>query len=289
VTGAPGTGKSTLVDVLAYEYRQRGHTVGVLAVDPSSPYTGGALLGDRIRMRRLSGDPGIFIRSMATRGAAGGLSRAAADTVQALDAAGYTRIFVETVGAGQDQGEIARLAHTVIVVEAPGLGDEIQAIKAGILETASVLVVNKADRDGAEQTIAALQMMLDLAGSRPKAVAHHGTMMAVPEAGAPPVADAWEPPLLPTVATEGRGIVAVLEAVEAHRTYLATSPAGDSLERHRAEVQLRHALDEALRRLLAERTDPAAYGEALEQIIRRTTDPHTAADQLVSRLSGTFP
>jgi len=150
VTGAPGTGKSTLVNELAKVYRQRDRTVGIIAVDPTSPFSGGALLGDRIRMRDLSGDPGIFIRSMATRGSLGGLARATADAIKVLDAAGYQTIFVETVGAGQAEVDIAKAAHTTIVVEAPGLGDEIQAFKAGITEIADIFVVNKADREGAE-------------------------------------------------------------------------------------------------------------------------------------------
>ncbi len=284
ITGASGTGKSTLVNTLARAYRQRGATVGILAVDPSSPFTGGALLGDRLRMRDLSGDEGIFIRSMATRGAMGGLSRMAADAVHALDAAGYDRIFVETVGAGQDEVEVARLAHTVVVIEAPGLGDEIQAIKAGILEAADILVVNKADRDGAEQTLAALHMMLELRNPTPKVVSHHGTAMAVPGAEVAQEAGGWQPPLLPTVATEGRGAEAVVEAVEAHRAHLEASGEGLRLEARRAEDQLNRALEEALRRLLGEVTGPAAYRQAVEQIARREVDPRTAAQRLAGRL-----
>lgn len=159
VTGAPGTGKSTLVNALAKAYRAAGRTVGVIAVDPTSPFSGGALLGDRVRMRDLAGDPGVFIRSMATRGSLGGLARATADVISVLDAAGFDRILVETVGVGQAEIDIASAAHTTIVVEAPGLGDEVQAIKAGILEIADLFAVNKADRDGADHTVMALQMM----------------------------------------------------------------------------------------------------------------------------------
>ncbi len=288
VTGAPGTGKSTLVNALAARYRQRGETVGILAVDPSSPFTGGALLGDRLRMRDLAGDDGIFIRSMATRGATGGLPRVAADAVQALDAAGYSRIFLETVGAGQDEVEVARLAHTVVVVEAPGLGDDIQAIKAGILEIASVLVVNKADREGAEQALAALRLMLDLASPSPATISHHGESMEVPSPVHEPTVG-WQPPLLATIATEGGGIEAVIEAIEAHRAYLAATSAGAGLEEQRARAQLERALAEALRELLAQALGPDDYQQALEAIVARASDPHSAANRLLGRLQGARP
>ena len=171
ITGAPGTGKSTLVNALARSYRQQGRTVGIIAVDPTSPFSGGALLGDRVRMRDLAGDPGIFIRSMATRGNLGGLAHATADVISVLDAAGFERILVETVGVGQAEVDIASAAHTTVVVEAPGLGDEVQAIKAGVLEIADLFAVNKADREGADHTVMALQMMQGLA---PVPAGHHG-------------------------------------------------------------------------------------------------------------------
>ena len=178
VTGSPGTGKSTLVNELAKLYRQQNLTVGIVAVDPTSPFSGGAVLGDRIRMRDLSGDAGVFIRSMATRGSLGGLARATTDVVKILDAAGYDVVLIETVGAGQSEIDIARTADTVIVVEAPGLGDEVQAIKAGILEIADILVVNKADRDGAQSTVNALHAMLDL-GTTQNRTLHHGVLLEV--------------------------------------------------------------------------------------------------------------
>ena len=284
VTGAPGTGKSTLVNVLARGYRQRDLTVGILAVDPTSPFTGGALLGDRLRMRDLCGDAGIFIRSMATRGASGGVSYVAADAVQALDAAGYDRVFVETVGAGQDEVEVALLAHTVIVVEAPGLGDDIQAIKAGLLEVADILVVNKADRDGAEQAMAALRAMLELANSSSGVVSHHGRMMAVGANAEAAPARGWQLPLLATVATEGRGVDALLDAVEAHRTHLTDTGRGPEVEIRRAEGQLNRAIDSALRRLVAERVGTAAYREALGRVLDRSADPHAAAEWLIEHL-----
>ena len=205
VTGAPGTGKSTLVNELTKAYRAADVRVGIVAVDPTSPFSGGAILGDRIRMRDLSGDPGVFIRSMASRGNLGGLARATADVVKVLDVAGFDTILVETVGAGQSEVEIARTAHTTLVVEAPGLGDDIQALKAGILEIADVLVVNKADREGAEHTRRALQIMLDLGAEQ--SVRHHGQNMRVGsvEGVSCPEQD-WRPTICSTVAVTGQGV-----------------------------------------------------------------------------------
>jgi len=194
VTGAPGTGKSTLVNELAKAYRRldQPRTVGIIAVDPTSPFSGGAILGDRIRMRDLAGDAGIFVRSMATRGSLGGLARATADAIKVLDAAGYEVIFVETVGAGQAEVDIAKTAYTTIVVEAPGLGDEIQALKAGIMEIADIFVVNKADREGADSTVAAIRMMLDL---------NHASHVE---------GQGWRPPVCKTIAVRGDGVPARL-------------------------------------------------------------------------------
>src|SRR5512146_774262 len=179
VTGAPGTGKSTLVNRLALHFRGLGRRVAIVAVDPSSPFTGGAVLGDRVRMKDLSGDTGVFIRSMASRGSLGGLAQATAGVVQVFDAAGYEMILIETVGAGQGEVDIARLAHTTLVVEAPGLGDDIQAIKAGILEIADILVINKADRPGVENTEKALKSTLELAHPLQHVFRHHGQAMTV--------------------------------------------------------------------------------------------------------------
>ena len=182
ITGPPGSGKSTLVNELAKQFRLRDLLVGIVAVDPSSPFTGGALLGDRVRMRDLSGDDGIFIRSMASRGSLGGLAETTGNVVKVLDAAGFEIILVETVGAGQAEVEIAGAAHTTLVIEAPGMGDEIQTIKAGILEIADILVVNKADRPGSEKTVKALKMMVHM-GSGSRRVSHHGRQMDVPGHG----------------------------------------------------------------------------------------------------------
>src|SRR5512139_3920816 len=213
VTGAPGTGKSSLVNMLARHYRnppdgQTPKKIAIVCVDPSSPFTGGAILGDRIRMRDLAGDPGVFIRSMATRGSLGGIASATAAIVQVLDAAGFELVLIETVGAGQSEVDIARLAHTTVVVEAPGFGDDIQAIKAGILEIADVLVVNKADLPGVENTERALRGSLDLAHPTPHRIMHHGRVEMIPDqANSVEAADSiWVPPILRTVAIDGTGI-----------------------------------------------------------------------------------
>ena len=221
VTGAPGTGKSTLVTALAQSYRQLGLTVGIVAIDPTSPFTGGALLGDRVRMRSLAGDTGVFVRSMATRGSLGGLSKTTGDVVTVLDAAGFDRVIVETVGVGQAEVEIASTAHTTLVVEAPGLGDEVQAIKAGILEIADILVVNKADRPGVDKTLRALEMMLEIEGGGPRLIRHHGQLLRVEtplelaeEEGR------WQVIVMKTVAMESTGVFELRERIEAHRHWL---------------------------------------------------------------------
>ncbi len=229
ITGAPGTGKSTLVAALAKEVRSRGHTVAILSIDPTSPFTGGAILGDRIRMRDLSGDAGVFIRSMANRGALGGLAHAAADVASVLDAAGFDLIFVETVGAGQAEVDVARVADTVVVVEAPGMGDDVQAIKAGILEIADILVVNKADREGADATVAALQAALELGEATS---GHHG--LSLPTA-IHSTQHSRRMPLLKTVATRGEGVADLLDVIEQH---CALMSGNTELRRQRAEQEI---------------------------------------------------
>ncbi len=262
VTGAPGTGKSTLVNGLALTYRAQGQTVGIVAVDPTSPFTGGAILGDRVRMQALSGDPGVFIRSMATRGNLGGLAWATRDAVTVLDAAGFDVIIVETVGAGQSEVDIAQAAHTTIVVTVPGLGDEIQTVKAGILEIADVFVVNKADYPNADQTVAQLRTMLNL----------------------DPHADTWRPPILKTIATTGEGVPEVVEAIQQHRDYLVES--GEKTQRERARMQS-EVLD-ILRHTLLERALNNVAGERLEELIDRVAarelDPYSAARYLMERI-----
>jgi LAO/AO transport system kinase len=258
VTGPPGAGKSSLVAALAAAWRARGITVGIIAVDPSSPYTGGAILGDRIRMQGLGGDAGVFIRSMASRGRLGGLARATDDAIALLDAAGFAVVLVETVGAGQGEVDIARSAQSTVVVEVPGLGDDVQALKAGLLEAADLLVVNKADRAGADQALRQLRAMLALGGAR-----HEG----------------WTPPVLSAVATTGEGADEIVEALAAHRSFLQ---GGDALAR-RASAQAAQALAAAVGELALERirADEGAYQAALDEIAARRASPHAAAARLL--------
>jgi LAO/AO transport system kinase len=267
VTGAPGAGKSTLVGALAREFRRRGRTVGIVAVDPSSPFTGGALLGDRIRMQELAGDSGVFIRSMASRGHLGGLAQATGDVVKLLDAAGFAMVLVETVGAGQSEVEVASAAHTAIVVEAPGMGDDIQAIKAGILEIADILVVNKADLPGAERRVAQLEAMLSMGYSEAKA--------------------AWRPPVLRTVAAQGQGVAELAAVVEQHWNYLAEEGRLADFRRRQAEQEFEEALRAEAMQVLRERIlDPARQDELVERICQRELDPYSAASKVLAGMRG---
>lgn len=282
VTGAPGTGKSSLVNQLALHYRkQQNKRVAIVAVDPSSPFTGGAVLGDRVRMRDLSGDPNVFIRSMASRGSLGGLAQSTANVVQVFDAAGFDVVIVETVGAGQSEVDIARLAHTTLVVEAPGLGDDIQAIKAGILEIADILVVNKADRPGVENTEKALKTMLELAHPAERVFKHHGTYMGV-AAPKPNLNKAvWIPSIQRTISTEGTGIAELVDAIAKHTAYLRSSGGWALRERTRLEVELEALLREGLMKKFQESTTAQAYEQALEAVIQRKISPWEAANDLL--------
>lgn len=284
LTGSPGSGKSSLVTALAKQYRAQGETVGIIAVDPTSPFTGGAILGDRIRMRDLSGDRGVFIRSMATRGSLGGLSRATRDAIRVLDAAGFDRVLVETVGAGQSEVDIVRAAYTTVVIEAPGMGDDVQAIKAGILEIADVLVVNKADRPGADNTVRSLRAMLEMGhpASRDQLVSHHGQLMPVKQAPAAFGDERlWLPPVVKTVAIEDKGIEEVMQAIEAHRGFLNQDGRMTTLERQHIEIELHDRLRDALiARLL--RTLPVESVESIvNQVQQRRLDPQSAVEQLL--------
>ncbi|HEY8042233.1 MAG TPA: methylmalonyl Co-A mutase-associated GTPase MeaB [Polyangiaceae bacterium] len=287
VTGNPGAGKSTLVDRLIEAYRAQGQRVGVVAVDPTSPYTGGAILGDRIRMSRHATDEGVFIRSLATRGHLGGLSRSARDVVRVLDACGYGVVLVETVGVGQDELEITRTAHSTLVVMAPGMGDEVQAIKAGILECADVFAVNKADREGADATVRDLELMIALGNETIRALSKtrgHATHSAadghLQPAPSDPTAARWTPPIVKCVATRGEGVAELVAALEKHRAWVQGTEAGQAGRRARLAEEVRETLREALIEAavhdLGERVD-----EAVRAVEARQSDPYTATEQLV--------
>ena len=282
VTGAPGTGKSSLVNQLTLHYRkEQNKKVAIIAVDPSSPFTGGAVLGDRVRMRDLSGDDGVFIRSMASRGSVGGLSQKTAAFVQVFDAAGYEIIIIETVGAGQSEVDIAKLAHTTLVVEAPGLGDDIQAIKAGILEIADVLVVNKADRPGVENTERALRSTLELAHPTKRIFRHHGQDMSVDNTPEPDT-QLWIPPILKTISTEGSGIAELAEAIEKHAAHLHQSGDWDSRDRSRLKSELEALLMDTLMKQFFEGIQSSAYDDVLEKVVQRDISPYEAIHSLIS-------
>ncbi len=282
ITGAPGTGKSTVVNALTRTLRARGQTVAIVAVDPTSPFSGGAVLGDRIRMADLFGDKGVFIRSMATRGSLGGLAAATSDVVRVLDAAGFDMVLIETVGAGQSEVDIARTAFTTIVVDAPGMGDDVQAIKAGILEIADILVVNKADRPGVENTVRALKAMLDL-GHRMRAISHHGQRLIQDDGPKPePEYDFWQVPILKTVASEYTGLDELADAIEQHRVYLRESGTIRDRERLRVESELADRLRSALLdRLVAERT-PQVFADVVRRMVARELDPGSAVQELLN-------
>jgi LAO/AO transport system kinase len=264
ITGAPGAGKSTLVDRLASYYRAQGETVAIVAVDPSSPFTGGAILGDRIRMQAMATDPGIFIRSMASRGHMGGLARATVDAVAILDAAGYDKVIIETVGVGQDEVDIVKTADVTVVVLVPGMGDDIQAIKAGLMEIGDVFAINKADRDGVLRTERELESMLSIS-ERP---------------------DGWKPPIVKTVATENTGLDALAEAVASYAGFVR-SHTGDAdgrranVAEHRIVEMLR---DRLLRIALSKGVNPEELRLMARAVANRSRDPYSVVDEIISRL-----
>jgi LAO/AO transport system kinase len=264
VTGAPGAGKSTLVTRLVRELRNRERKVGVVAVDPTSPFTGGAILGDRIRMMELAGDPNIFIRSMASRGSLGGLAASTRDVVRAMDAAGYDPIIIETVGTGQAEVEVMRTAQTVLVVVAPGMGDDIQAIKAGILEIADLFIVSKMDKPGADQTVAELAMLLSLDPKRKQA--------------------AWRVPILKTSALKEQGIAEVADAIQKHRTYLEESGTWFQRAQRQVRSELQTLVIQAVMKSLAASVTQEEWDTFIEDITRRERDPYSIAQELERRI-----
>jgi len=281
VTGSPGSGKSTLVNHLVRALRSGDRTetppkVAVIAVDPTSPFSGGALLGDRVRMGDLAGDTGVYIRSMASRGALGGLAHATSAVTRAVDAAGFDIIIIETVGAGQTEVEIARLAHTIIVVEAPGMGDDIQAIKAGILEIADILVVNKSDRPGADNAVRALSTMLELA--RPG----WGGDEVDSESDVSLQNHTWTPPILQTIATQASGMEPLIDAIQDHWDYLARSGEKWKRERERLENELNNLLQTALVAGLHANVPGDVYQDYIQRLIEREVSPHQAVQELLA-------
>jgi len=291
ITGSPGAGKSTLVDKLAATYREQGLTVGVIAIDPASPYTGGAVLGDRIRMASNVGDMDVFFRSMSARGTLGGLSTATTDAVKALDAFGKDKVIIETVGAGQNEVDIVRTADTVAVLVPPGSGDDVQMLKAGILEIADLFVVNKADLEGADRTVQELREMLQLRGGEStKGAGHHG----VGAAGRDPADESsedgddgeqWEPQIIETVADRGEGVAALIDALDDHRAYLENSGEIDAKARTRYAEEIRTLLREDTRELLAEEIDArGGLDERVDAVLAREADPYAVADEIIAPL-----
>jgi LAO/AO transport system kinase len=265
ITGSPGTGKSTLTDRIALALRRRNLTVGIIAVDPSSPFTGGALLGDRIRMQGAAVDPGVFIRSMATRGHLGGLARATADVIKILDAFGKDYIIVETVGVGQDEVEIAKSADTTILVLAPGLGDAIQSMKAGVMEIADIYAINKADRDGADQLFSDVRMRVDQDVHIRK--------------------KAWEPPVLSTVAADDKGVAELVEAIAAHRGFLQESGRMTGARWEKMRHETLSLLKEEVSRVILERIlGNGRFDALIDEIISRRKDPYTSIQEIIQSL-----
>ena len=261
VTGSPGAGKSTLVDQLALRYRKLGQKVGIVAVDPTSPFTGGAILADRIRMQSLSTDPNVFVRSMATRGKMGGLSPSINEALMVLDAAGYPILIVETVGAGQDEVDIAKTAHATVVLVVPGMGDAIQTLKAGMMEIADLFVINKADREGASTTEQELAALLSISS---------------PGGG-------WVPPMVKTVATRGEGVDELLEAIERYRSFLSHPGRKREQGIRLFREHLLRMLGEQLQRLVFDRISEKELDQYAEKLMTRELDPYTIMDRLLER------
>jgi len=292
VTGSPGAGKSTLVDKVAATYREQGLTVGVIAIDPSSPFSGGAVLGDRIRMASNAGDMDMFFRSMSARGSLGGLSTATTDAVTALDAFGKDKIIVETVGAGQNEVDIVRTADTVAVLVPPGSGDDVQMLKAGILEIGDVFVVNKADLDGADRTVQQLREMLQGRSGRPDSGHHGATELAGDHGEASDDSDeeddeseTWNPPIVETVANRGEGVDDFLDALANHGEYLDRTGRREGQARERFAAEIRTLLREDANELLVDELDRRGGIEHyVDAVIERHTDPYTVVDEVLEPL-----
>ncbi|SDE77775.1 methylmalonyl Co-A mutase-associated GTPase MeaB [Halorientalis regularis] len=288
ITGSPGAGKSTLVDKMAEEYRNRGLTVGVIAIDPSSPFTGGAVLGDRIRMASNTGDMDVFFRSMSARGTLGGLSTATTDAVKALDAFGKDKIIIETVGAGQNEIDIVRTADTVAVLVPPASGDDVQMLKAGILEIADLFVVNKADLDGANRTVQELREMIEMRRDElAVATGHHGTVEKTRDEDATGDATdedgpSWSPSIVETVAKRGDGLDELLSVLDDHREYLVESGQLEVKARNRYAAEIRRLLREDTADLLAEEIEErGGLDQFVDRVLDRETDPYAVADELL--------
>ena len=264
ITGSPGAGKSTLVTRIVRELRQRERKVGVIAVDPTSPFSGGAILGDRIRMMELAGDPNVFIRSMASRGNLGGLAASTYDVVRAMDAAGYDPILIETVGTGQAEVEVMRAAQTILVVIAPGMGDDIQAIKAGILEIADIFVVSKADKAGADQTVAELAMLLSLVPHQRKA--------------------SWRIPIQKTSSLQGTGIAELVDAIQRHRDYLQESNTLTERTQRQLRSEVQQLIQQAMMQALKSAVSEEEWQRLIEDMSERRRDPYSVAEELVGRI-----
>jgi LAO/AO transport system kinase len=273
ITGAPGVGKSTLVDQMVAHLRKRGKTVGVLAVDPTSPFSGGAILGDRVRMQRHSMDPGVFIRSLATRGHFGGLTQSTRSAIDILDAMGKDVILVETVGVGQDEVDVVRSAHTTVIVVIPGMGDDIQAIKAGILEVGDIFLVNKSDREGTDKTLNELRLMIEMDQRK------HDKGL-------------WKPPIIKVEAISDKGVDDFLDAVDEHAHYLEESEGG--LKSRRSPDRVRQEMVEMIKARLFEEvleklTDTGEFDRAVDAIAKGTLDPYSACENLVFPALGGLP